>query len=159
MTRWTMPAVLLLAACGGGEDKAAEAPPAQDVATDRTGEAAAPLPKGAEPGPAADDQAIPAAVQGRWAIDAADCSKRPGTDLTVLTIDASNLRFHESHGELVRVREAGARLVVAEYKFSGEGMEWDRLMRLEAVDSGKTLVRHDMDEGADAPPMRYTRCT
>lgn len=156
--RWTMPGVLLLAACSGGEDKAADPPPAKESAADRTAEAVAPLPKANEPGPVQNDPAIPVAIQGRWAVDAADCSKQPGTDLSVLTIDAANLRFHESHGELVRVRETGSRRLVADYKFSGEGMEWDRRMRLEAVGDGKTLVQHDVDEGADARPMRYTRC-
>ena len=74
-------------------------------------------------------------------------------------IDAANLRFHESHGELARVRERGATRIVADYKFSGEGMDWDRLMVLSVADGGKTLVRRDEGEGAAAGPMRYTRCT
>lgn len=158
MKRWmTMPAVFLLAACGsGGEEKAADMSPAADMAappaTDMVAPPAQTAPK------AANDGAIPAAIRGRWAIDAADCTKRPGTDLTVLTIDAANLRFHESHGELARVRESDAARLVADYRFSGEGEEWDRRMRLELADDGRTLVRHDLGEGADAPPMRYSRC-
>ncbi|MCW5646808.1 MAG: hypothetical protein KIT23_06260 [Sphingopyxis sp.] len=158
MTRWmTMPAVFLLAACGsGGAEKAADMSPAADTvappATDMVAPRKPTAPK------AANDGAIPAAIRGRWAIDAADCIKRPGTDLTVLTIDAANLRFHESHGELARVRESDAARIVADYRFSGEGEEWDRRMRLELADDGRTLVRHDLDEGADAPSMRYSRC-
>lgn len=158
MTRWmTMPAVFLLAACGsGGEEKAADMSPAADTAappaTDMVAPPAQTAPK------AANDGAIPAAIRGRWAIDAADCTKRPGTDLTVLTIDAANLRFHESHGGLVRVRDSDAARLVADYRFSGEGEEWDRRMRLELADDGRTLVRHDLDEGVDAPSMRYSRC-
>ena len=157
MTRWmTMPAVFLLAACGGGEEKAADMPPAADTAAPPVADAVAP-PKPTAP-QAATDGTIPAAIRGRWAIDAADCTKRPGTDLTVLTIDAANLRFHESHGELDRVRESDAARIVADYRFSGEGEEWDRQMRLELADDGRRLVRQDLDEGADAPPMRYSRC-
>lgn len=159
MTRWmTVSAVFLLAACGsGGEEKAADMSPAADTAAPPAADTVAPPAQTAAK--AANDGAIPAAIRGRWAIDAADCTKRPGTDLTVLTIDAANLRFHESHGELARVRESDAARIVADYRFSGEGEEWDRRMRLELADDGRTLVRHDLDEGADAPSMRYSRCT
>lgn len=187
MTRWlVLPGLLMLAACSGGEDKA---PPPQDkaapAATARP-EAVAPATDpdamarweedrgyepdpseppltGAEPGIGTGDKAIPAAIRGRWALDPADCPKRPGTDLTVLVIDAANLRFHESHGELARVRERDASRIVADYRFSGEGMEWNRLMVLDAQNGGQTLIRRDYGEGAAgegaaAGPMRYTRC-
>ena len=180
MIRCTMPAMpamlLMLAGCGGGEDKAApeeqtetisqldampsapvDDPVEKDVADYRPDPALAP-PPAPEPGVGSGDKAIPAAIQGRWAIDASDCPKRPGTDLTALVIDAANLRFHESHGELARVRERGANRIVADYKFSGEGMDWDRLMVLSVVGDGKTLVRRDYGDGAAPDAMRYTRC-
>jgi hypothetical protein len=168
--------VLMLAACGDTTDKAApeekaSVAPAPDAEP-------APPPAAPEPAPAEEykpdpamkppaaveagigsgDKAIPAAIQGRWAIDASDCPKRPGTDLTALVIDAANLRFHESHGELARVRERSATRLAADYKFSGEGMDWDRLMVLSVTDGGKTLVRRDYGDGAAANAMRYTRC-
>lgn len=177
--RWTMPvALLLLAGCGDADDKGATADKASVApAPAPDAEPAAP-PALPEPAPAEDykpdpalappaapeagigsgDKAIPAAIQGRWAIDASDCPKRPGTDLTALVIDAANLRFHESHGELARVRERSATRIVADYKFSGEGMDWDRLMVLSVADGGKTLVRRDHGEGAAPDAMRYTRC-
>lgn len=167
--RWTIPAaLLLLAACSGGQDDESGPEASSNVG---------PLQKAERPAPAetpsvdaeteapakADDnvdgQTIPAAIRGRWALDATDCPKRPGTDLTVLTIDAANLRFHESHGELARVRESDAGRIVADYRFSGEGEEWDRRMRLDLADGGKTLVRRDEGEGAAAGAMRYTRCS
>ena len=179
MIRWTRPAALLmLAGCGGGEDKVAPepeqqaetmpkpeavpvapaaGPAAQDVADYKPDPAVKP-PAAPEAGVGSGDKAIPAAIQGRWAIDASDCPKRPGTDLTALVIDAANLRFHESHGELARVRERGATRIVADYKFSGEGMDWDRLMLLDVADGGKALVRRDYGEGGAAGPLRYTRC-
>ena len=157
MTRWMMPALLLLAACdSGGEEKAADMSPVAETTPSPAAETVAPPPQTAPT--ATNDRAIPAAIRGRWAIESADCAKRPGTDLTVLTIDAANLRFHESNGELARVREVDSRRIVADYRFSGEGEEWDRRMQLELADDGRTLVRHDLDEGADAPPMRYSRC-
>lgn len=164
--RWTMPAALLmLAACSGGrEDEAApetdpNSAPVQKVARPAPGEApdvAAPAPVDA--GGEADGKSIPVAIRGRWALDASDCPKRPGTDLSALVIDAANLRFHESHGELAQVRESDARRIVADYRFSGEGLEWNRRMQLDLADGGKTLIRRDQGEGAVAGSMRYTRC-
>ena len=79
-------------------------------------------------------------------------------DSAVADFDATNLRFYESHGELTRVRESDASRIVADYKFSGEGVEWDRRMQLDLADGGRTLVRRDTGEGAAAGAMRYTRC-
>lgn len=112
-----------------------------------------------EPKAVVDGKTIPTGMRGRWALKAADCTARRGTDLTALTIDATNLRFYESHGELTRVRESNANRIIADYKFSGEGVEWNRRMQLDLTDGGKTLIRRDEGEGAAASPMRYTRCT
>ncbi|MBJ7439740.1 MAG: hypothetical protein JHD35_12045 [Sphingopyxis sp.] len=174
MTRLMLPAtLLLLAACSGSEDKSesedtaaiaplqkAERPVSADTTIDAdTAQAADEPPAKPDVGTVTDGKMIPTAIRGRWALDARDCPKRPGTDLTALVIDAANLRFHESHGELARVRESDERRIVADYRFSGEGMEWSRRMQLDLVDGGKTLVRRDEGEGAAAGPMRYTRCT
>ncbi|ABF54754.1 hypothetical protein [Sphingopyxis alaskensis] len=167
MMRWTMPAALLmLAACSGGQEeesgrdarapispleKAERPAPAESPAT---AEAAASATDGAR----VDGDTIPPALRGRWALKAADCTARKGADLTALTIGATDLRFYESHGELVRVRESSARRILADYRFSGEGEEWDRRLTLELVDGGQALVRRDAGEGAAADAMRYTRC-
>lgn len=178
MKRYILPtALLMLAACGDATDKAApeekaSVVPLPEVAPAAPSEAPEPAsaedykpdpavkpPAATEPGVGSGDKAIPAAIQGRWALNAADCPKKPGTDLTALVIDAATLRFHESHGELARVRERSANRIAADYKFSGEGMDWDRLMVLTVTDGGKTLVRRDHGEGAAATAMRYTRCS
>ncbi|UKK83218.1 hypothetical protein L7H23_11650 [Sphingopyxis sp. BSN-002] len=173
MPRLMLPAaLLLLAACSGGDDKA---PPDDATATgspDKADPAAsdgvvdADLPAEAKKTPAApeaeravDGDGIPEAIRGRWALKAADCTAKRGTDLTALVIDATNLRFYESHGELVRVRSSGATQVLADYKFSGEGQDWDQRVQLELAGDGKTLVLRDQGKGAAAEPMRYTRCT
>lgn len=173
MTRLMLPAgLLLLAACSGGEDKSqpedsaaisplqkaerpAPAEPAVDADLPDVAEETPPKPEAKTAG---DGKTIPSAIRGRWALKAADCKAKKGTDLTALTIDATNLRFYESHGELARVRESDADRIVADYKFSGEGVEWDRRMQLDLADGGKTLVRRDSGEGAAAGAMRYTRC-
>ena len=173
MTRPMLPAaLLLLAACSGGEDKSqpddtAATAPSQE--TERAAPAAtrvdADLPDASEEAPAkpepqtaTDGKTIPAAIRGRWALKPADCAAKTGTDLTALTVDATSLRFYESHGELARVRSSDADRIDADYKFSGEGVTWDRRMQLDLADGGKTLVRRDQGEGAAAGPMRYTRC-
>ena len=179
MTRLMLPAtLLLLAACSGGKDEesgpeasasigplqkaerpAPVEPPATTTVDADMPEAAEETPAKPEPAAAGDGKTIPPTIRGRWALKAADCKAKKGTDLTALTIDATNLRFYESHGELARVRTSDAGRIVADYKFSGEGVEWDRRMQLDLADGGKTLVRRDSGEGAAAGPMRYTRCT
>lgn len=177
MTRLMLPAtLLLLAACSGGKDEESGPEASTSIGPLQKAERPAPaetpeptvdadLSDGAEDTaatpetkPAGDGKAIPAAIRGRWALKVADCKAKKGTDLTALTIDATNLRFYESHGELARVRESDAGRIVADYKFSGEGVEWDRRMQLDLADGGKTLIRRDEGEGAAAGPMRYTRC-
>lgn len=166
-------ATLLLAACSGGKDEesgpeasAMISPlqkaerPAPAETPEAVVDADPPEEASAKPEAATKDtgRAIPPAIRGRWALKAADCTAKKGADLTALTIDATNLRFYESHGELSRVRESDANRIVADYKFSGEGAEWDRRMQLDLTDGGKTLIRRDTDEGAAAGAMRYTRC-
>lgn len=176
MTRLTLSVtLLLLAACSGGKDDdgpeaSATISPLQKAERPAPAEATgaavdADLPEAADEAPAksgapiaGDGKTIPAAIRGRWALKVADCTAKKGTDLTALTIDATNLRFYESHGELARVRESGANRIVADYRFSGEGVEWDRRMQLDLADGGRTLVRRDSGEGAAAGAMRYTRC-
>jgi hypothetical protein len=167
MMRWTMPAaILLLAACSGGQDEETGPEDSAAISPLEKAERPAPteMPATAE-APAPDDtgarvggDTVPPAIRGRWALKAADCTARKGTDLTALTIDATNLRFYESHGELARVQQSDASRIVADYRFSGEGEEWDRRMTLALADGGKTLVRRDSGEGAAAGAMRYTRC-
>src|SRR3546814_18005940 len=121
MMGWTMPAALLmLAACSGGQDgetgpeassdigplqKAERPAPAETPAADAETEA----PAKAGPGTAAvDGKTIPPAIRGRWALKAADCAAQRGTDLPALTIDAPNLRFFDTHGALARWKRSDA---------------------------------------------------
>ncbi len=177
MTRLMLPAaLLLLAACSGGKDEESGPEASATISPLQKAERPAPaetpeatvdadLPEAAEEMPAKPEtrvagggKAIPPAIRGRWALKVADCKAKKGTDLTALTIDATNLRFYESHGELAGVASSDANRIVADYKFSGEGVEWDRRMQLDLADGGKTLIRRDSGEGAAAGAMRYTRC-
>lgn len=174
MTRPMLPAaLLLLAACSGGDDKSqpddtSATAPSQETERAAPAEATidADMPEATEaasakpePPTATDGPTIPVAIRGRWALKPADCAAKKGADLTALTIDATNLRFYESHGELARVRISETGRVDADYQFSGEGATWVRRMQLDLADGGETLVRRDQGEGATAGPMRYTRCT
>lgn len=182
MMRWILPgAILMLAACGGGDRDSEQAAPGAEpavpdmVAPVAEGSADTPgadsiddadldyvvdpsmlPPVAADPGIGAGNKMIPMPIRGRWALDVADCEKAKG--LTVLDIDAATLRFFESAGELMRVRDRSASRIVADYRFSGEGENWDRLMLLGLADGGTTLVRRDYGEGAEPDLLRYTRC-
>ena len=172
MKRWLTPlAVLLLVACSGGKDEESGPEATADIGPLQRAERPEPVeaPEPDTPAPAekaeedrgadvAGANAIPRAIRGRWALNAADCTARKGTDLTALTIDAANLRFYESHGELARVRESGANRLVADYSFSGEGETWRQRVELDLRDGGRTLVRRDHGEGATGEALRYTRC-
>ena len=112
-------ATVLLAACGGGKDDQATAPVREETPTvpmvpeavpaapaaaqeqapaDYVPDPAVKPPAKADAGIGQGDKAIPAAIQGRWALKAADCQAKRGTDLTALTIDAKTLRFFEFGG-------------------------------------------------------------
>lgn len=152
MIRYALPiGLLLLAACGGGakdgrdeqavpDDSATKTAPlipeaapsapaaAQESLPDYIADPAVKPPAKPEPGIGTGEAVIPAMLRGRWALKAADCQAKRGTDLTALAIDATSLGFYESHGVLARIRERSTTRLVADYKFSGEGEDWDRLM-------------------------------
>ena len=101
-----------------------------------------------------DASAIPAALQGRWALTPADCTSLRGDTKGLLVISADNLRFYESQarpkGELKRTPKS----VSCDFAFSGEGMTWKKYQALE-LQAGK-LVR------TESSPMKsytYARCT
>lgn len=175
MHKWIFPASLaLLAGCSGGEEDgraaneetaapapivAAEATPSPPVSEggDYEPDPSIKPPAAPDPGMGEGDRVIPQALRGRWGLVARDCTSERGDAKGLLTIDAATLRFYESSGELARIRERSASRLVADYKFSGEGMNWDRVMLLALEDDGTTLVRRDWGEGAASDPLRYTR--
>ena len=102
--------------------------------------------------------ALPAAMQGRWDINAADCTTTMGDDKGLLTIDADTLAFYESRATLETVRERSQTWIDAVFAFSGEGTTWQRRMTLELVDNGQALIRRDHGADAAPDPLRYDRC-
>ena len=142
-----------LAACDGAptETDQAAAPDAPEIAAP-----APPETSTVSPSPAA--STIPAVIQGRWGLVAADCE--PGRDDAkgLLTITADKLEFYESVGTLDSIEEAGANRIRADFDFTGEGMTWERDIALDLQDGGQTLVRREYGEGAAAEAFRYSKC-
>ncbi|HUQ13412.1 MAG TPA: hypothetical protein VM055_03970 [Novosphingobium sp.] len=115
------------------------------------------------PSPGASDsatphQTIPAAIQGRWGLVAADCTSTRGDAKGLLTIDPTMLRFYESRGTLGAIKERSATHLRAAFSFSGEGMTWSRDEVLDVQDGGKILVRREYGEDAAPGPFKYKRC-
>lgn len=101
---------------------------------------------------------IPAAVQGRWGLDANDCDPARDDAKGLLTIGPDTLRFYESRATLGPITDISANRIHATFEFTGEGMTWSRDEVLDAQDGGKALIRREYGEGAAPRPLRYTRC-
>jgi len=101
---------------------------------------------------------IPAVIQGRWGMVAADCE--PGRDDAkgLLTITAGKLEFYESVGTLDAITESAPTRIRASFQFEGEGMTWQRDMVLDVQDEGATLIRREYGDDAAPGPIRYAKC-
>lgn len=141
-----MPVLLAVAACDSGTSDDAAAPATEPAETTPLA-IAAPAPTG-----------IPAAIQGRWGLAAADCEPGRGDATGVLTIDASTLRFYESVGTLDEIEQASESSIRADFDFTGEGMTWEREMQLDLEQNGTVLVRREFGDDALPEPLRYTKC-
>ena len=102
--------------------------------------------------------AIPAALQGRWGLVAADCTSDRGDAKGLLVIDSTSLKFYESIGKLATIKEVGGTRLRATFSFSGEGMTWTREEVLDAQNQGKTLIRREYGADAAPGPLQYARC-
>jgi hypothetical protein len=156
---------LALAACqptpddGGVEPNASETLSAEPGGwTGGTPAPAAAAPDTAStPAPPAID-GIPVALHGRWGMAAADCTSTRGDAKGLLTIAPTSLKFYESVGELVTIKDRTANSIHGDFAFTGEGMNWMRDETLSA--SGNTLTRAERggDEPGSEEPFTYTRC-
>lgn len=138
-------ACLVLAACSKGE-----APPAAEVSGDAAASQAADA--------AVKSNEIPAGMQGRWGLVAADCTSTSGDAKGLLEIGPMNLKFYESIARLTKVAEDTRDHIKATFAYSGEGMDWMRDATLDLKDSGKTLVLEEYGKDAVPGPRNYTRC-
>lgn len=94
---------------------------------------------------------IPPALQGRWGMNVADCDPKRSDNKGLIRIDAESLRFYESRALLASPRVVEAHRLVGHFRFSGEGMTWERDVTLSV--EGDTLTRSDEDG-----TFTYTRC-
>jgi hypothetical protein len=110
------------------------------------------------PAGAAASTAIPESLHGRWGLAAGDCTSTRGDAKGLLTISAEELRFYESRGVLGEIMEQTPTRIVADFAFTGEGMEWTRRMTLDVEQDGNVLIRREEGEGAAPGAFRYMRC-
>lgn len=158
-------AMLALAGCNdtsqAPDDAAGDATPsATDAAPSTTTPDQTPAPTPASTqGDTTDEmrQTIPAALQGKWGMVAADCTSTRGDAKGLLTIGSETLTFYEAVGTLQSVKQRDADNIVATFAFTGEGMEWVREESLSV--SGSKLTRTATPAGGQAEgPYRYERC-
>lgn len=135
-------AALLVAGCGATDGPAEErngavegppvvAPKAEPPAAARAEPAAKP------PRPPAAADSIPAAFHGAYDLSKEACG-RP-SDMK-LRVSATELRFHESLGEVRRVEPRPSGSVRVEADYEGEGETWRSMRELSLSDDGATLT-------------------
>lgn len=151
-------AALSLVACGGSDpavDSEAPTEPSADLIAEAT--PADPfLPTGDD----ADEAtvAIPELFFGRWGLTPGDCDPSGGDDKGAMTIDAEGVRFFEARAVPTDFAQRGEDMIRADFRFTGEGQEWTREMRLELVEGGAGLKREEFGDGAIDDPLVYSRC-
>jgi hypothetical protein len=149
----TAAVLLSLAAC---DSRNPEAP--ADTSTTSAPAERVPLPSASGTATVPTASSIPAAIQGRWGMVAADCE--PGRDDAkgLMVVTANRLEFYESIGRLDEVKESSDTSLRAQFDFTGEGMEWGREVAMELLDNGKTLRTLQSDNGVSEGPFRYSKC-
>ncbi|AKH44012.1 hypothetical protein FHS61_001327 [Altererythrobacter atlanticus] len=159
---WPMAALLALGACGGStEDQTpteseGDAPEGSPDITLR-------FPVGEEGGEARAEHIsvamqIPPALRGRWGMNAADCEPGRADAKGLLAISPNELEFYESVGQLIDIDEIDDSRIAATFAFTGEGMEWEQQVTLDAQDSGTVLIRREYGKDAAPGPFRYEKC-
>lgn len=106
------------------------------------------------PPPSVATGTIPAALQGRWGMNPADCTSRRGDSKGLMIVSPDMLQFYESQARPAANAKATATSFSGDFAFSGEGQKWTRFESLE-VREGK-LVR---TESSPMASYTYARCT
>ena len=144
-----------LAACGGNDPVAQDAnkvdanadvdvlPP--DEATDINGGGNAVPPSG--------DNAIPAALHGRWGLTPADCDLERTDAKGLMVVSAGEIRFYESAARPTTGVQSTLDSVAGDFAFTGEGQNWIRYVALQ-IENGN-LVRTEIKP---ATSYTYARC-
>ena len=98
-------------------------------------------------------------MRGRFGLVPADCTTPRGDGTGLLTVGADSLRFYESVAALEAVAERGPYWLKARFAYSGEGMEWSRMVTLALRDRGRMLILEEFGDDAVPGPRTYTRCS
>lgn len=159
VTTVALSALLLLSACGRGQDEgngnAGLDTPIDRSGEEMTGEESESTPAIPPPPVAGGEQArittpgtLPRAFRGQWAGLNADCDDSR-SDMR-LTVGASELRFYESLGQVMEVEQTGPDTVIVNARYEGEGQSWKQQEtlslspdggRLTIIDAGSAVVR------------------
>lgn len=146
-----LPVCLLLAlsAC----DQGAQTPP--DTKSGAQSDSSSSAPPSSN---AVAQDAIPASLQGRWALKPDDCTPAGGIATGALVITGKNMRFYETVAEPIKAIQHSPTMIRALFSFSGEGVSWEREQSLELAGSQDTLVRREYGVDAPTEPFTYTKC-
>lgn len=98
-------------------------------------------------------QAIPAALHGRWGLTANDCQPGRSDAKGLVTVAADRINFYESVARPQTIRTSTDTRIEGAFAFTGEGMNWTSPM-IWSVEDGK-LVRVDSERDSR---LVYTRC-
>lgn len=95
---------------------------------------------------------IPAQYHGRWGMNANDCDPAKASYAKgLIEIDPLTLRFYEATATLAEQRPAIGTSYSGNFRFSGEGMKWEKVVTLTV--NGDALKREDKDGS-----FTYKRC-
>jgi hypothetical protein len=97
--------------------------------------------------------AIPAALQGRWAMAPDDCTSTRGDAKGLLVITPTDLHFYESRAVPGADVDASADSISGSFAFTGEGQTWSKFMALQLQKDG--LVRTESNPTAS---FTYAKC-
>lgn len=150
---------LALAACSKPSSQPSEAATPDLAPVVSQSEAfAPPVDAGATEAPPVASATFPAAMRGKWGVNAADCNPTRGDDKGALTIGEKSVKFYESVADLGAAKVARPTEVRAVFDYEGEGMQWQREASYKLEDGGKTLVLTEYGEDAPQGPRRHSRC-
>ena len=97
--------------------------------------------------------AIPAAMQGRWGLNPADCMRGRADAKGLMTVSADELRFYESRAVPGDDVQTSPQIVSGNFHFTGEGQSWTRYEAIK-VDREK-LIRTESNPTAS---FTYAKC-
>lgn len=96
---------------------------------------------------------IPIALQGRWAVVVADCTRDTGNPDGLLVVGTSSLDLHQAEGRLRLARFRSPTVLEADFAFDGRERSWTSTETLSLEQD--VLYRKN---GALQIPLRYERC-